>query len=209
MAEGMKACQGGRVSVTSGNEADKDNGRPGKMRAIPTINTARLALRAMRPEDFDRFAQIWAEPDVVRHIGSEPWCRRRAWESFLRNAGHWQMAGFGQWAISEQTSRRMIGQTGFFFGSVPMGEDFDPFPEAGWVLAPEAQGKGLGAEAVKAAHDWFDRVIPGPLVARIAAGNAASERLAAAIGYREMRRTKDDKGAALILLRRDGPLAGT
>lgn len=175
------------------------------MRAIPKINTARLALRAMRPEDFDRFAQIWAQPEVVAHIGGVPWCRRRAWESFLRNAGHWQVAGFGQWAISEQASRRMIGQTGFFFGSTPVGEDFDPYPEAGWVLAPEAQGLGLGREAVQAAHDWFDRVIPGPLVARVAAANAASLSLARRMAYREMRRIEDAGGGALILMRRDGP----
>ena len=34
-------------------------------RHVPTINTARITLRAMRPEDFDRFAEIWAMPEVV------------------------------------------------------------------------------------------------------------------------------------------------
>ena len=84
------------------------------IRAIPNINTARLSLRAMRSEDFDRYAEIWAMRDVVYHILPEPRDRRAAWESFLCNAGHWQMAGFGQWAVIEQKTRQMVGQAGFF-----------------------------------------------------------------------------------------------
>ncbi|MEY8841049.1 GNAT family N-acetyltransferase, partial [Cribrihabitans sp. XS_ASV171] len=78
------------------------------IRSIPTINTARLTLCAMRPEDFNRFAEIWADPQVVRHIGGTPRSRGEAWEAFLRNAGHWQMTGFGQWAIVLQRTRCMV-----------------------------------------------------------------------------------------------------
>lgn len=177
------------------------------IRSIPNINTSRLALRAMRPEDFDRYAEIWALPDVVRNIGGVPRERRQAWESFLRNAGHWQMTGFGQWAVVEQRSRAMIGQVGFFYGSEPVAEDFDTFPEAGWLLVPEAQGNGFAIEAARAAHDWFDRVIPGKLVARVAAANTPSLRLADQLGYRELRRL-EGAGEPLILLRRDGPPGG-
>ena len=173
-------------------------------RSIPNINTSRLTLRGMRPEDFERFAQIWANPCVVRHVGAEPWSRGRAWESFLRNAGHWQMTGFGQWAFVDQRTRQMIGQTGFFFGSGALGEDFDPFPEAGWILIPDAQNQGLGREAAKAAHDWFDRVIPGPLVARVPPGNTRSLRLAAELGYDELREAEID-GESVVLLRRNRP----
>ena len=174
------------------------------IRSIPTINTLRLSLGAMRPEDFDRFSDIWAIPDVVRHIGGEPRTRGQAWEAFLRNAGHWQMTGFGQWAISEHQSRQMIGQTGFFFASRGLGEDFDSFPEAGWLLAPTYQGKGYAFEAAAAAHEWFDRVIPGTLVALVAEGNAASLKLAQRLGYRHMR-CADLEGDSVILFRRDGP----
>jgi RimJ/RimL family protein N-acetyltransferase len=173
-------------------------------RTIPIINTARLSLRAMLPEDFERYAAIWAMPEVLRYLGRAPLGRGQAWASFLRNAGHWQMAGFGQWAVVENSSRQMVGQTGFFYGSETMGPDFDAFPEAGWVLTPEAQGRGLGSEAAHAAHDWFDRVIPGPLVAKIADKNTASLMLAVRLGYRPMRQV-DVAGDAVILLRRDGP----
>ncbi len=174
------------------------------IRSIPNINTMRLTLRGMRPEDFDRFAQLWAMPEVVRNIGGQPWDRGKAWESFLRNAGHWEMTGFGQWAVVAQSTRTLIGQTGFFFGSCELGDDFDPFPEAGWVLAPEAQGHGYGREMTLAAHDWFDRIMPGPIVARVHPDNTRSLRLAAALGYEELREAVVNR-ESVVLLRRNGP----
>lgn len=177
------------------------------IRSVPTINTSRLALRSMRPEDFDRYAEIWAMPEVVRNITGEPRDRRRAWEAFLRNAGHWQMTGFGQWAVIEQSSRVMIGQVGFFFGSTAVDEDFDLYPNAGWMLVPEAQGRGYAVEAARAAHEWFDRVIPGKLVAQVAAVNTSSLKLAAQLGYRELRREGEGE-EGVVFLRRDGPPGG-
>jgi RimJ/RimL family protein N-acetyltransferase len=173
------------------------------IRPIPNINTARLSLGGMRPEDFNRFAEIWAMPEVVRYIGL-PRSRDEAWNAFLRNAGHWQMTGFGQWAIQQHSDRQMIGQTGFFYGARGLGEDFDRFPEAGWILTPDAHGRGLGTEAVRAAHEWFDRVIAGPLVAIMSADNKPSRRLADYFGYRLMRHSSYE-GKEILLLRRDGP----
>jgi RimJ/RimL family protein N-acetyltransferase len=174
-------------------------------RTIPTINTTRLTLRAMEPQDFDRFAEIWAMPEVVRYMGGQPWNRVRAWASFLRNAGQWQITGFGQWAIVEQSSKQMIGQTGFFHGAVEMGEDFDHCPHAGWTLTPDAQGKGYGREATHAAHDWFDRVITGPLVCALAPENAASRAVADDLGYQPMRVADLDGDAAQLMSRPKPP----
>lgn len=176
------------------------------IRSIPMINTARLTLCAMRPEDFNRFAEIWRDPKVVRHIGGTPKTRGEAWDSFLRNAGHWQMTGFGQWGVMLQSNRTLIGQAGFFFGNRELGEDFDGFPEAGWVLDPVLQGQGYGREAAQAAHDWFDRVIPGPLVALIDADHATSQRLAEKLGYKLLREA-EYLDTAVHLFRRDGPPA--
>ncbi len=173
-------------------------------RAVPNINTPRLTLRAMRSEDFARYAEIWATPEVVTHISGKPWPKAQSWDAFLRNAGHWQIVGFGQWAVQPRGTRVMAGQTGFFFGSCGFGDDFDPFPEAGWVLAPEAQGSGLGLEAARAAHDWFDRVVTGRTVCMISARNDASLRLADALGYGRLRETEVD-GETVVLMTRKGP----
>lgn len=175
------------------------------MRAIPTINTPRLTLRAMRTQDFARYAQIWSNRDVIRWVGGTPWDRARAWNSFLRNAGHWQVTGFGQWAVELHGSLEMMGQVGFFLAEQGLGEDFDSWPEAGWLLHPDAQGQGFGEEAACAAHDWFDRVITGPLVCKIATCNARSLELARMLGYVPLRRIEMDGDTVELMLRRTPP----
>lgn len=71
-------------------------------------------------------------------------------------------------------------------------------------LVPEEQGQGLGLEAAQAAHDWFDRIMPGPLVAMVNSANAASQKLAQKLGYTVMREC-DYNGTPVVLLRRNGP----
>ncbi|MEM6940547.1 MAG: GNAT family N-acetyltransferase [Pseudomonadota bacterium] len=171
-------------------------------RTIPTINTARVILRAMRPEDFPRFAEIWAMPAVVAHITGKPRSKAQSWDAFLRNAGHWQVTGFGQWAVQQHGTPTMSGQTGFFYGSRGLGEDYDPYPEAGWVLSKDVQGRGIGTDAVHAAHDWFDRVISGPTVCMISPDNKPSLKLAQGLGYRRLREINMEGDPVLLMSRK-------
>ena len=173
-------------------------------RTIPTINTHRLTLRGMRAEDFNRFAEIWAMPEVVEYIDGTPWTRSKAWQSFLRQAGHWQITGFGQWAISRHRAPEMCGQVGFFYAKRDLGDDFDNFPEAGWVLEPSERGDGIAKEALVAAHDWFDRIVKGRLVCMIHPDNKSSIVLAEKLGYTPMREATHE-GGAVTLFERSGP----
>ncbi|MEM6758433.1 MAG: GNAT family N-acetyltransferase [Pseudomonadota bacterium] len=174
-------------------------------RTVPTINTARLTLRAMRPGDFDRFAEIWAMPAVVRHIDGAPRDRAKSWDQFLRNEGHWQMTGFGQWAIEDHATKDMVGQVGFFLKDRGLEAEWDRVPEAGWVLVPDLHGQGLGREAVRAAHEWFDRVITGPTACLIHPENAASLRLAERLGYSTVNTLTYCDAPACMLLRKSVP----
>ena len=173
-------------------------------RTIPTINTQRLTLRGMRAEDFKRFAEIWAVPEVVKYIDGEPWPRSKAWAAFLRHAGHWQITGFGQWAIQRHRMPEMCGQVGFFYAKRDLGSDFDDFPEAGWVMAPEDHGQGYGLEAVRAAHDWFDRVVTGRLVCMVNPENARALNIAGQMGYSLLREAEYEM-KPVRLFERKGP----
>ena len=174
-------------------------------RHVPTINTARATLRAMRPSDFDRFAEIWAMPEVVRFVGGASRSRDESWNAFLCNAGHWQVTGFGQWGVEDHASKAMVGQVGFFYGARGLGADFDAIPEAGWVLTPDVQGKGLGREVVQAAHDWFDRVITGPLACMIHPEHAVSLHLAERLGYVPLRDARAAGEPVRLMLRKTPP----
>lgn len=172
-------------------------------RSIPVINTARLSLRPFRPEDFNRYADLWTDQGIAAKTGLPARSRGEAWMAFLANSGHWQMTGFGQWAITDARTRALIGQVGFHFGSRDLGGDVDPHAEAGWMLAPEARGNGLAREAVAAAHGWFDRIVVAPLIAVVQPDNAASLRIAAQMGYAELRRAPlgPDGGEVVIFKR--------
>lgn len=177
------------------------------IRAIPTINTSRLTLRPLRPEDFDRYAALWAAPLAGDHAGGGPFGRSQAWDMFLRNAGHWHMTGFGGWAIEDRATRRMIGEVGFRYPASDLGADFDAYPEASVILSEDVLGAGIGKEALAAAHDWFDRVITGPLVGRLRGGDRRGAVLAARMGYATLRQIGDEDDPVL-LLRRNSPPVG-
>lgn len=152
---------------------------------IPVLQTERLILRGFRAEDFDAFAKIWADPVVTQNVGVPARNRVESWQSYLKNAGNWMLLGYGQWAICDRGNDAVWGQTGFFNVIRGHGPAFDDYPEAGWVLAQEAMGRGLGSEATRAAHDWFDAQVGGPTVAQVAPANKASRALAARLGYVE------------------------
>ncbi len=156
---------------------------------IPTLVTDRLVLRGMRRSDFADFAALWADEGVTRFILPAPRDETASWRSFLLNAGSWAMDGIGQWAITLKGTGDYAGQAGFFDARRGLGADFDGFAECGWVIDPGQQGQGLGTEACRAVHDWFDGRRLGASRVMITAGHVASERLAARLGYRQFRVT--------------------
>lgn len=46
---------------------------------IPTLVTARLRLRGIRVSDYEDYADLYADPEVMRLIGGQTWDRGRAW----------------------------------------------------------------------------------------------------------------------------------
>jgi RimJ/RimL family protein N-acetyltransferase len=169
---------------------------------IPIIETERLILRGMVRADFPAFAEIWAEPEVVRFIGGKPHGEAESWGKFKGNAGSWVIDGFGQWGVFGKSNDRLLGQVGFFTGKRELGPDFDEAPEAGWVLSGSAQGQGFGFEALVAAHQWFDaQSFGGQSWAMIDDGHRISLRLAAKLGYLPQRKAEFMSDVVQLLTR--------
>jgi RimJ/RimL family protein N-acetyltransferase len=175
---------------------------------VPVIETERLRLRAHRLEDFETFAAIWADPDIVRHITGKPLTREESWAGFLRHPGHWSLMGFGYWVVEEKSSGRLAGNVGFGDFRRELTPSLEGMVEAGWVMAAWAHGKGFAREACLAAHAWIaGRFGPVPTVCMIAPENAASLRLAEKLGYHEFARATY-KERPSVLLRREAKEAG-
>lgn len=174
---------------------------------IPTIETDRLILRGHRLEDFEAVAAMWSDPAVVKHIGGRGYSRSDCWLRFLRAAGHWAHMGYGFWVLEDRETGRFAGEAGLSnFKRDNLDPPFGDTPEMGWVLAPDAHGRGLGTEAVRAALNWGDAHFGAGsrTCCMIDVENTPSRRVAEKCGYAEYARA-DYQGSKVILLRRDAP----
>ncbi|GMG82990.1 GNAT family N-acetyltransferase [Paralimibaculum aggregatum] len=154
------------------------------MPVAPLLTTDRLVLRPHRVEDHGDVAALWGDPAVVRHITGRPATASEAWARLLRHAGHWALMGFGYWAVTGRETGTFLGEVGLAEYRRAVTPGFDGRPEAGWVMATAAQGRGLAREAVAAALAWADTALPAAeTVCMIAPEHAASLRLARDLGY--------------------------
>lgn len=153
--------------------------------------TERLVLRRWRPEDLEPYAEICADPEVMRWIGkgqvrTHEECAR-ALASFERA---WEDRGFGLFALELRAARGLIGFVGL---SVPdFLPEILPSVEIGWRLAAAYWGKGLATEGARAALAFglgqlgLDRIVSIHQL-----GNGASGRIMEKLGMRLERETID------------------
>jgi RimJ/RimL family protein N-acetyltransferase len=169
--------------------------------SAPALDTERLTLRAHTPADYDECAAMWADARVTEYIGGRPSTGEEVWTRLLRYAGMWALLGFGYWVVRERETGRFVGEVGFADFRREISPPLDA-PEAGWVLAPWAHGRGFATEAVRAALAWGDAHLAAPrTVCMIAPENAASIRVAQKLGFREFGRTSF-KGDDTLLFER-------
>jgi RimJ/RimL family protein N-acetyltransferase len=158
---------------------------PSAMPAVPAIDTERLSLRGHTLDDFEASTALWSDPEVTRYIGGRPQSREEVWTRLLRYIGHWSLLGFGYWVVRERGSARFIGEVGLAEYRREIDPPIEGAPEAGWVMAPAARGKGYATEAVRAALAWGASAF-GPAqrtVCIIDPGNLASIRVAEKVGF--------------------------
>ncbi len=142
---------------------------------LPVIRTDRLTLRAPVIEDFALYARIAASPEGAYLTKDQT--RESAWLDFAQMTATWLLRGHGLWTVEDRA-------TGDTLGFVLIGfEPGDHEPELGYMLLPEARGKGYALEAACAVRDYaFDTCGLPMLVSTVDPDNTASHRLAARLG---------------------------
>ena len=140
--------------------------------------TDRLILRQWNNEDFEHYANYYADENLARFVGGR--CdREQAWRKMASLVGHWTLRGFGYWAVEEKASGDFVGSAGLWQS------DGWPELELGYWLVPEKHGHGYATEAGRAAKDFARLVIKPPsLVSYIDPENAPSKRVAERLGGR-------------------------
>ncbi len=146
--------------------------------AIPTIETERLTLRSFREADVGAFFELSQDPDVMRYVGDRQLpSHEDTWRAVAGWLGHWAMRGYGQWAIEDRGSGRVIGRAGI---SNPAEW---PGPEVGYLLGRTWWGRGYATEAAGAAMGWgFEEIGFDDLISLIDPDNTASIAVATRLG---------------------------
>jgi RimJ/RimL family protein N-acetyltransferase len=167
------------------------------------IETDRLILRAFREDDLDAYAEMGQDPEVVEFLSADGSLLTRAdsWRQMAMFLGHWELRGFGTWAVEERATGAFVGRVGLHF---PEGW---PDRELGWTIARRFWGRGYASEAARAsiAHAF------GPLgwthlVSLIHQDNQRSALLAERLGY-HLHGTAEVRGLHLKMYRLDRPTA--
>jgi RimJ/RimL family protein N-acetyltransferase len=146
---------------------------------LAIIETSRLILRRFSESDLDQFAEIVADPDVMKFasLAGEPLTRSQAWGWMSNMEGHWQLRGYGMWAVEERSTQQLIGRIGLQFP-----EGF-PDIEVGWMLGKPYWGKGYATESAIAAIQYgFRELERDNFISMIHPENEKSIRLAKRLG---------------------------
>ncbi len=153
------------------------------------IRTDRLLLRPHRATDHGWLLDLYGRADVARFLLDEPWTAELATR---RLAERVDRAGLGEpagaLALVVEHDGAPVGDVALWLTDRERG-----VAEIGWVLHPEAGGRGLATEAVRAvldrafAHHGLHRV-----VAQMDARNTASDRLAERLGMQREAHLRQD-----------------
>jgi RimJ/RimL family protein N-acetyltransferase len=147
------------------------------------IATDRLLLRPPEARDRAAFIELYTSPDVGTYTGGARPREvvERALPAVPRSRpGHFVIDLDGVMIGTVQLERRDV--------------DYEVRPAAGkadlgYLLLPEAWGRGYATEACRAALDWFAGALPGePVVLTTQTANEPSMRLAARLGFIEVER---------------------
>jgi RimJ/RimL family protein N-acetyltransferase len=151
-----------------------------------SLETERLRLRPFSEADLDAYARICADAETMRYIGpGAPISRADAWRSMALLLGHWQLRGYGQWAVEDKRTGAFLGRIGLHN---PEGW---PVFEVGWLLDRARWGEGLATEGGRAAIQFaFERLKLERISSLIRPENRASIRVAEKLGMQFERETQ-------------------
>ncbi|MFI6639568.1 GNAT family N-acetyltransferase [Streptomyces sp. NPDC050504] len=152
------------------------------------IRTERLVLRASEARDRTAFVELFSSPEVGTYVGGA-----RPREELDRAMPRVPGQRFGLFVV--ELDGEMVGVITLDRrgkerrGRVrPEGDEV----ELGYLLLPEAWGRGYASEACAGALDWVAGALPGePVVLTTQSANGRAVRLAEKLGFVEVERFEE------------------
>jgi ribosomal-protein-alanine N-acetyltransferase len=163
------------------------------------LETKRLLLRHLEPDDLDDLFRLYRDPDIRRYFpeGTLTYEETKEELEWFFN-GHPEHPELPLWATIHKDSNQFIGRCGL----LPWTIDGSYEVEVAYMIAKEYWRQGLGSEAAQAILEYgFDHLQVSRLICMIDKENQASMKVAQKIGMSFEREAIDETGPFLIYSR--------
>ena len=142
------------------------------------LETGRLLLREMNPDDFEALFRVLGDPETMRHY-PYTYDGQHVKDWIERNMNRYRKDGFGLWAVCLKDTGELIGDCGLTLQRI----NGEILPEIGFHIRRDCQRKGYAKEAGRAVCDWAFRNTDHPaLYSYCKYTNEPSFRTAESIG---------------------------
>ncbi len=163
------------------------------------LETTRLKLREITPDDAQIAYELNLDPEVVQYTGDVPFASVEDARKFLSNYDHYRKYGFGRWAVISKADGDFLGWCGLKY--TPEQDEHD----IGYRFFKRHWNKGFATESSVACINYgFRELKLKTIVGRAMHANAASIKVLQKSGLKYW---KDDKcaGADGVIYRIDSP----
>ena len=160
------------------------------------LETERLLLRRLVPEDLDALYALYRDTEIRRYFPEGTLTlaeTREELDWFL--GGHPQHPELGLWATILKESGAFIGRCGL----LPWTIDGKYEVEVAYLIDKSYWRQGLGAEAAQGVLDYgFEKLGLERLICLIDQDNLASRKVASRIGMTFEKQGRDEKGPFML-----------
>ena len=138
------------------------------------LETARLILRELVPEDVDLLAAVISDAETMKYYPA-PFDRAAVIDWINRNRRRYQADGFGLWGMVLKSSGELVGDCGLIRQNLDGASE----TEIGYHVRRNLWGQGLATEAAQACRDYgFVNLKAARLISLIRPENLPSRRVA-------------------------------
>ncbi|WP_144282223.1 GNAT family N-acetyltransferase [Chryseobacterium echinoideorum] len=157
------------------------------------IETERLLLREIIPEDAEAFFAMDSNPEVVKYVGIKPLTKITESVEMIKSIrNQYAENGIGRWAVIKKENHQLIGWSGLKL--IKEINNHKNIHDLGYRFSPEHWGKGYATESSAAVLNFgFNTMKLEKIHAYADVNNEASNYVLRKLGFEE-KETFNDEG---------------
>jgi len=158
------------------------------------LETERLILRNILPEDVDGMFELDSDPEVHKYLGNKPFTTKSQSEVNIKEIiKQYENYGIGRWAMVNKQTNEFMGWSGLKFNTITL-NGHSNFYDVGYRIIKRFWGKGYATESSIAALDYgFNTLNLDTIYGITEKDNQASHQILLKIGLKYIEDFYDEK----------------